>query len=367
MRRTNTRSLPPSFLLPSWTTRQLQLLIQRRPIYQKTRIQNRGGGPPKPQGESLFGVRRLDLTPPLKPPTSLFEELFPEEKDKSHTPSYALPSVRHKHKPPPPSQPPFSKISPFDWTTNIEIFSEAEVQRRAAEKERKDWNIVGKERGKEEEDAAQRREASVLILNCASKTLEESDFFRLSPKGEHIEGWTSGIIKIIPGRDPQTLESLGHYFILFSSRAAALAYFHRTIDLHTLSRNHPPNSIVLPPPTPNRNRPPPPSHTPPKNYKRSSATSPSSPPTRASRSDSSRSPTAPPSPRSSAPAPPPPSPSRARNPTPKTPSSSPSTSPPSGSPPGDSARSSTPTASDATCSGASPAKEPSCAWGRKPT
>ena len=56
---------------------------------------------------------------------------------------------------------------------------------------------MGKERGSEEEDAVQRREASVLILNCASKTLEESDFFRLSPKGEHIEGWTSGIIKSV--------------------------------------------------------------------------------------------------------------------------------------------------------------------------
>ncbi|QSZ31072.1 hypothetical protein DSL72_000633 [Monilinia vaccinii-corymbosi] len=212
-------------------------------------MQNRGGAPPKPRGESLFGARRLDLTPPVKPPTSLFEELFPEEKEKSHTPSFSLPSTRHKHKPPPP-QPPFSKLSPFDWTTNIETFSEAEVRRRAAEKERRDWNLVGKEQGREEEDAAQRREASVLILNCASKTLEESDFFRLSPKGEHIEGWTSGIIKIIPGRDPQTLESLGHYFILFSSRAAALAYFHRTIELHALSRHYHPTRIPLPSPTP---------------------------------------------------------------------------------------------------------------------
>ncbi|RAL60274.1 hypothetical protein DID88_000054 [Monilinia fructigena] len=232
--------------------------------------------------------------------------------------------------------PPNPKLSPFDWTANIEIFSEAEVQRRAAEKEKKDWNIVGKARGKEKEDAAQRREAS----------WDYQDNSRARS---------------------QTLESLGHYFILFSSRAAALAYFHRTIDLHTLSRTYTPNSIALPPPIPNRNRPTSTLHTPPRTAKRSSATSPSSPPTRASRSDSSRSPTAPPSPRSSAPDPPLPSPSRARNPTPKTPSSSPSTSPPSGSHPGDSARSSTPTASDATCYGASPAKEPSCAWGRKPT
>ncbi|ESZ94189.1 hypothetical protein SBOR_5415 [Sclerotinia borealis F-4128] len=232
-----TRSLPPSFLLPSWTTRQLSLLSQRRHIYQKTRIRNRDGEPPKPRGESLFGSRRIDITPPITPPTSLFEELFPEERLPPSKPRSA------RLKPRPPLR--FPKLPTFDWMSNIEIFDEEEVQRRAAEKERKDWNIVGKERGWEAEDAQQRREASVLILNCASKTLEESDFYRLSPRGEHIEGWTSGIIKIIPGRDPQTLQSLGHYFILFSSRAAALAYFHRTIELHTLSRSHAPNIIPM--------------------------------------------------------------------------------------------------------------------------
>ena len=36
---------------------------------------------------------------------------------------------------------------------------------------------------------------TVLLLSALTKTLEESDFFRLSPRGEHIEGWTSGIIK----------------------------------------------------------------------------------------------------------------------------------------------------------------------------
>jgi hypothetical protein len=41
----------------------------------------------------------------------------------------------------------------------------------------------------------QRREASVVVLNCAPGTLAESDFFRLGPKGNHIQGWTKGIIK----------------------------------------------------------------------------------------------------------------------------------------------------------------------------
>jgi hypothetical protein len=35
----------------------------------------------------------------------------------------------------------------------------------------------------------------LLILNACSTNLEESDFFRLGPRGEHIEGWTSGIVK----------------------------------------------------------------------------------------------------------------------------------------------------------------------------
>jgi len=36
---------------------------------------------------------------------------------------------------------------------------------------------------------------SLLVLNACSKNLEESDFFRLGPKGDHIEGWTSGVLQ----------------------------------------------------------------------------------------------------------------------------------------------------------------------------
>ena len=35
----------------------------------------------------------------------------------------------------------------------------------------------------------------VLVIHRASKTLEETDFYRMSPKGRHIEGWTNGIVK----------------------------------------------------------------------------------------------------------------------------------------------------------------------------
>ncbi|KAI9731090.1 MAG: hypothetical protein M1818_007947 [Claussenomyces sp. TS43310] len=105
-------------------------------------------------------------------------------------------------------------------------------------------------RGFDPQEMRRRRDASVLILSNASKNLAESDFLRLSPKGEHIEGWTSGIIKVIPGRDPHTLETLGHYFILFSTSAAARAYQDTVVRLHHLARTHAPSPLGSPIPPP---------------------------------------------------------------------------------------------------------------------
>lgn len=36
---------------------------------------------------------------------------------------------------------------------------------------------------------------AVLVLRGCSSSLEESDFFRQGPRGQHIEGWTNGIVK----------------------------------------------------------------------------------------------------------------------------------------------------------------------------
>ncbi|KUJ14402.1 uncharacterized protein LY89DRAFT_671753 [Mollisia scopiformis] len=86
------------------------------------------------------------------------------------------------------------------------------------------------------EDEQSPKGPSVLVLNACSKNLEESDFFRISPKGEHIEGWKSGLLKVIPSRDNKSFEPLGSYFLLFSSDAAARAYLDQTMRLHTLTR-----------------------------------------------------------------------------------------------------------------------------------
>jgi hypothetical protein len=46
-----------------------------------------------------------------------------------------------------------------------------------------------------------------LLISCLSKTLEETDFFRLGPKGDHIENWTSGITR---GESISTHDHYGH-------------------------------------------------------------------------------------------------------------------------------------------------------------
>jgi hypothetical protein len=46
-----------------------------------------------------------------------------------------------------------------------------------------------------EREPAREAFPSLLVLNACSTNLEESDFFRLGPRGEHIEGWASGIMK----------------------------------------------------------------------------------------------------------------------------------------------------------------------------
>lgn len=44
---------------------------------------------------------------------------------------------------------------------------------------------------------------------------------------------------VIPGRNPVTLEPLGHYFILFTSNPAANAYVDQVRRLHTISKGGP--------------------------------------------------------------------------------------------------------------------------------
>ncbi|KAI0117207.1 hypothetical protein F4814DRAFT_279647 [Daldinia grandis] len=99
------------------------------------------------------------------------------------------------------------------------------------------------------------RAKSMLILSAASKHLAESDFLRLGPQGTHVEGWVGGITRVIQARDPDTLQPLGHYFVLFDREAAAAAYCDKVERLWQLGKAHVPGahhrkrfSPAVPPP-----------------------------------------------------------------------------------------------------------------------
>ncbi|KAL9074919.1 MAG: hypothetical protein Q9157_004215 [Trypethelium eluteriae] len=97
------------------------------------------------------------------------------------------------------------------------------------------------------------QEEVVLRFYGSSKYLLESDFRRVSPGGRHIEGWQQDlgrIERIIPGRNPSTLERDESYCLVFSSLASAEAYRTEVIRLHQLSTTHTPTSLIsmIPPP-----------------------------------------------------------------------------------------------------------------------
>jgi hypothetical protein len=92
---------------------------------------------------------------------------------------------------------------------------------------------------------------ALQLVHC-STALTEADFRRLVPKGKHIETWVRDgeFHKVIPGRDPLTLERLPFYYLLFKSPESALAYQNNAVRLHKLSGLHQPSSIfsAIPPP-----------------------------------------------------------------------------------------------------------------------
>lgn len=77
---------------------------------------------------------------------------------------------------------------------------------------------------------------TVLVLNAASRSLLESDFYRLARQGKHLGDWVVGIARVVQARDPATYEPLGKYYVFFHTRAAALAYSEEVRRLHELAR-----------------------------------------------------------------------------------------------------------------------------------
>lgn len=149
----------------------------------------------KPLGHSTYNDPQ-----PTAEELSLFEELFPEESKQSD-------AVRR-------AEERLDKLPAFEWDLD-ERFDESWKAEREREKERRHtipmrenpspaseetrWAPVASAQEspvyKQNLEHNHMREPSVVVLSGVSKHLEESDFFRIGPKGNHIEGWTSGILR----------------------------------------------------------------------------------------------------------------------------------------------------------------------------
>ena len=112
---------------------------------------------------------------------SLYEELFPEQKETS-VPSPAPRKL---------------VVQPFEWNKGLlGPWDHFNTKEGLAKYPPVETEIAADSDPYEVEKAYQDvRQPVVVVLEGASPNLEESDFFRITPKGAHIEGWTSGIIK----------------------------------------------------------------------------------------------------------------------------------------------------------------------------
>ncbi|KAI1461955.1 hypothetical protein F4805DRAFT_189258 [Annulohypoxylon moriforme] len=157
-----------------------------------------------PKSDQDDEQRPLDTSASPSPSPSLFEKLFPDEAKQARLSSNSWSSPLFSE---PPLTPP-NTPDPADPDTTTPP------------------------------DTVPLRAESMLILSTASPSLSEPDFLRLGPQGYHVEGWVAGITRVIQARDPDTLRPLGHYFVLFDSDEAALAYQSEVERLWDLAREH---------------------------------------------------------------------------------------------------------------------------------
>ncbi|KAL8694222.1 MAG: hypothetical protein Q9218_001109 [Villophora microphyllina] len=185
-------------------------------------------------------------------PVSLFDELFPAEKESRRTvangssqddpqiPRLPLTDIEH-----------LDSLSHHDESSNG---GKRKLTKEAAQESVKKWN------------------PAILVLQRASKSLTEADFRRIAPKGQHIEEWTgpgdivkgidsykplaavryadSCITEVIPARDPVTFRQTSHYFLLFPNPSYARTYQSYIIKLHNMAQIYTPTSLESPLPPP---------------------------------------------------------------------------------------------------------------------
>jgi hypothetical protein len=205
-----TRSLPPQFLLPAWSAAQLAHAVQRAhksgnntefKFIRKTTTRDRPGTysmvkfkrPPflKERVREQMHEQMQEQTEdePSEEALSLYDELFPEEH-------------RHAKERRRKAEERLDKLPAFKWNMDPKPRRPIEKDCEKKSTESNPFRAITQSAVPALEQAqtplwsrARGREASVLILRAVSKALEESDFFRIGPKGGHIEGWTSGLTK----------------------------------------------------------------------------------------------------------------------------------------------------------------------------
>jgi hypothetical protein len=170
------KGLPRAQLfLPAWTARNWAS-VQQRALKSSGRESN---------GES----QSTDM-----PTLSLFEELFPEESKVSHRVKRS-PAITGD------SKSPVRRAESVKWATATESPTAFKLVKHIALKDKTPLfspdaqNDSAQIAGVDQHQFREYRDVHVLVLSNASKSLSLSDFLRLSPKGEHIDGWASGIIK----------------------------------------------------------------------------------------------------------------------------------------------------------------------------
>ena len=170
------KGLPRAQLfLPAWTARNWAS-VQQRALKSSGRESN---------GES----QSTDM-----PTLSLFEELFPEESKVSHKVKRSPAIIGD-------ATSPVQRIESVKWATPTASPLSFKLVKHIALKEKTPifspdaQNYSAQIAGVDQHQFPEYRDVHVLVLSNASKSLSLSDFLRLSPKGEHIDGWASGIIK----------------------------------------------------------------------------------------------------------------------------------------------------------------------------
>lgn len=78
--------------------------------------------------------------------------------------------------------------------------------------------------------------STVVVISGTSPSLMDTDFYRIAPEGQHMEGWAGGLVKVVQAHDSISYEPLGQYYLMFHTRPSALAYVNEVRRLHELSR-----------------------------------------------------------------------------------------------------------------------------------